>query len=397
MAQATRAPRNSAGTSPTDAPRTSAAGTRMPGRRPDRSGSRPTQADVAREAGVSQATVSMALNGGPEARTRLTDDTRRRVLEAVENTGYWGNLAAQNLAGRSTSVLGVFTYEPVFPHAASDFYYPFLRGIEAEAIHHDVDLLMFTSSPPQESGREGLSSWARRGRLRLSDGCILLGRHSHRKDLAELLAHDYPYVFIGRREADGAEVPYVGADYETATHRVTEHLIRGGHRKIALALEFPDLESDVDRRRGYRQALADAGLAPIELDARNGDGRDTRTVDVASLLDDIIGTGVTAAAVGPGIAADLRLEALRRGLAIPSDLSIARLGDPEQPGGNAIDWTGFSIPRHEMGEEAVWLLLRHLQNPDDPGPIHTTLECRCSVGTTTAPVATTHQSEDETA
>src|SRR5690606_7836005 len=195
------------------------------GRHTSTVGSRPTQADVARTAGVSQATVSMALNGGPESQGRLTDETRQRILAAVEETGYWGNLAAKQLAGGRTSIFGVFTYEPVFPHDTGDFYYPFLRGIEAEALQHDVDLLLFTSSHGGDSGssRDGLRDWARRGRLHLADGCLLFGRHSHRRDLSELLAHDYPFVFIGRREADGAEVPYVGADYSRATEEVVEH------------------------------------------------------------------------------------------------------------------------------------------------------------------------------
>ncbi|GAA1308925.1 LacI family DNA-binding transcriptional regulator [Brachybacterium tyrofermentans] len=341
--------------------------------------SRPTQADVARTAGVSQATVSMALNAGPEAMGRLTEETRQRILAAVEETGYWGNLAAKQLAGGRTSVLGVFTYEPVFPHAASDFYYPFLQGIEAEALGHDVDLLLFTSSHNSRSGAggEGLRDWARRGRLHLADGCILFGRHSQRRDLAELLAHDYPFVFVGRREADGAEVPYVGADYEQATVEIVEHLADLGHQRIALALEFPEHESGVDRRRGFDRAIQETGAVPLILDG---------TVEhTGALLDDMLGTGTTAIAATPDIAATLRLDALRRGLSIPADLSIARLGDPEKPDGSTVGWSGFSIPRHEMGTGAVQMLLRHLQSPARPGETQVLLRCEVRASSTTGP------------
>lgn len=340
---------------------------------------RPTQADVARAAGVSQATVSLALNAGSAARHRLTEPTRERILAAVEETGYWGNLAAKQLAGGRTSVLGVFTYEPVFPHAASDFYYPFLQGIEAEALGHDVDLLLFTSSHNSGSGRsrEGLRDWARRGRLHLADGCILFGRNSERRDLSELLAHDYPFVFVGRREADGAQVPYVGADYESATVEVVERLTGLGHRRIALALEFPEHESGIDRRRGFDRAIRETRAVPLLLDGTSSQPR--------VLLDDVLGTGTTAIVATPDLAATLRMDALRRGLAIPADLSIARLGDPEKSDASAVEWSGFSIPRFEMGTGAVQMLLRHLQSPTRPGRSQILLPCSVTTGRTIGP------------
>jgi len=342
---------------------------------------RPTQADVARAAGVSQATVSMALNPGPEARGRLTEETRRKILAAVEDTGYWGNLAAKHLAGGRTSVFGVFTYEPVFPHDSSDFYYPFLRGIEAEALRQDVDLLLFTSSHGGTGeGREGLRDWARRGRLHLADGCLLFGRHSHRRDLTELLTHDYPLVFIGRREADGVQVPYVGADYGSATEQVLEHLAELGHRRIALALEFPEHESGIDRRQGFDRAAERLGVTPLHLDGT--------TTEVESLLEDVLGTGTTAIAATPDLSSTLRLLALSRGLSLPADLSIARLGDPESPHGSAVHWSGFTIPRHEMGAESVQMLLRLLQNPSRPGETQILLPCTVTAGSTTGPART---------
>jgi DNA-binding LacI/PurR family transcriptional regulator len=346
---------------------------------------RPTQADVARAAGVSQATVSMALNAGDAARHRLTDETRRRVLAAVEETGYWGNLAAKQLAGGRTSVLGVFTYEPVFPHSANDFYHPFLQGIEAEALGHDVDLLLFTSIHNSGRGRdrEGLRDWARRGRLHLADGCILLGRHSERRDLTELLAHDYPLVFVGRREADGAQVPYVGADYASATEAVVRDLAERGHRRVALALEFPDHESGVDRRAGFEHGVQDTGITPLHLEG----GVD----DAPQLLTDVLGTGTTAIVATPDLAAALRMDALRRGLQIPADLSLARLGDPEHHDPTAVAWSGFSIPRHEMGAGAVQMLLRRLHSPHRPGEAQILLPCTPSTGRTIGPAPTTSQ------
>src|SRR5690625_4032710 len=226
---------------------------------------RATQADVARLAGVSQTTVSMVLNGTGVAERRVREEVRARVMDAIEVTGYAANPIAQRLAGGRTSIVGVYTYEPVFPHAGADFYYPFLEGVEDEAEHAAVDLLMFTSLSAR-SGRRLLSSGGIR-RLRVADGCILLGRRSYPEDLAELLRQDFPFAFVGRREAPGGQVPYAAADYGAATSQVVEHLLALGHRRIVLINEFTGHESIEDRIHGYRQAMTSAGLQPVRLDA----------------------------------------------------------------------------------------------------------------------------------
>src|SRR5690554_6021006 len=228
-------------------------------------GRRATQADVARLAGVSQTTVSMVLNGTGLAERRVSEEVRERVLDAITVTGYAANPSAQRLAGGRSSIIGVYTYEPVFPHAAGDFYYPFMEGVEDEAERSGVDLLMFTSM----SGRAGKSlvSTGRVARLRVADGCVLLGRRSYPEDLAELLRQDFPFAFVGRREAPGGQAPYAAAAYGDATRAVVERLLELGHRRIVLVNEFTGHESIEDRARGYRDGMAAAGLQPVTFDA----------------------------------------------------------------------------------------------------------------------------------
>ena len=345
------------------------------------SASRPTQADVARAAGVSRASVSLALSGTPEAQRRLTaKGTQAADPGGRGGDGILGKPCGEASCGESDLGAGRLYFQRVFPHEASDFYYPFLQGIEAEAAVHGVDLLLFTSTPSSDAGREGLRSWARRGRLRLADGSILFGRHSVRRDLSELLAHDYPFVFIGRREADGAEVPYVGADYEAATVQVVEHLLELNHRRIAIALEFPGHESGVDRRTGFDKAMHDAGATGLVLDG----GR----ADAPGLLDDLLGLRATAVVTTPDLASRLRLEALGRGMDIPGDLSIARLGDPERQNGSGVDWTGFTTPPGmRSGAASVGMLLRHLDSPTRSGEAQILLPCTFRAGATTGPTS----------
>src|SRR5262245_48484111 len=111
-------------------------------RRPAR---RPTQADIARLAGVSQATVSVVLNGR-DSDVRISPATRERVLTVIREWGYVANPSARSLAGGRNRIIGVHTFEPVFPTTSVDFYFPFLLGMEQEAADLGYDLLLFTSA-----------------------------------------------------------------------------------------------------------------------------------------------------------------------------------------------------------------------------------------------------------
>ena len=170
--------------------------------------------------GVSQATVSVVLNGRSDSEVKIAPETRDRVLRAIAETGYVADPVARRLAARHNRIIGVFTYEPVFPSGNSDFYHPFLVGIEQRAEALGCDLLLLTSAPVLDGRRRIFSH---DNRLRLADGCVLLGRSLDRDELAKLVADGLPFVSIGRRDDAGGPVPYVGADYAAAVAELVRH------------------------------------------------------------------------------------------------------------------------------------------------------------------------------
>ncbi|NUT38185.1 MAG: LacI family DNA-binding transcriptional regulator [Hamadaea sp.] len=309
---------------------------------------RVTQADVARMAGVSQATVSLVLKRDTE---RVGEQTRRRVLDAITRTGYSANPIAQRLAGGRNRIVGVFTYEPVFPRGGG-FYHPFLVGIEEEAERCGVDLLLFTSAQVQ-GGRRTLSGKSR-AHLSITDGCVLLGHSEDKRELVHLLDDGLPFVFVGRRELPGAaDLPYVGADYVRATGDVVRLFTGRGHERIGFVGELSDRESIQDRLAGYRSAMRDAGLRPTAFDPA-----DLSPAEILDIARDNRLTGLVLAEAHR--AGGLRAAAAERGLSVPGDLSLAVLGQPETPlpgwdSGTA--WSGFRIPREEMGAQALRLLV----------------------------------------
>ncbi|MEV0157295.1 LacI family DNA-binding transcriptional regulator [Micromonospora sp. NPDC050686] len=302
---------------------------------------RVTQRDIARMAGVSQATVSLVLNNRTDADVRIAPETRDRVLRVIAETGYAADPVARRLAARFNRIIGVFTYEPAFPSGSRDFFHPFLLGIEEYAERVGCDLLLFTSAPVVDGRRR---IFHQDNRLRLADGCILLGREIDGAELHRLNRDGFPYVAVGRRDDAGGAVPYVGADYAAAVARLVELALRRGHRRLTYVGMGMTAESSQDRRRGFVAASATAESA-----------RQVSAVATAAdaTLDDLLADGSTAAFVEDfATAVALESAARRRGLTVPGDLSIVTLGDPTVPVPTDIAFTGFHIPREEMGRQA---------------------------------------------
>ncbi|MGV9779018.1 LacI family DNA-binding transcriptional regulator [Streptosporangium sp. NPDC003464] len=329
-----------------------------------------TQQDIARMAGVSQTTVSLVLNNRADADTRISPETRERVLRAIRQTGYVADPAARRLADRRNRILGVFTYEAVFPAEDADFYHPFLLGIEERAEEAGCDLLLFTGAGAAGGRRRIFNGDSR---VRLADGCLLLGRNVDRDDLARLLSEGVPFVSVGRRDDAGAPVPYVGADYLPAVRALVERAVRLGHRRLAYVGPGTGAESSADRLRGFRGAVAAAGVDGIRVPTAD------RTPD--GLLDELAGAGATAAFVeewADGLA--VARAARERGVAVPGELSLLALGAPTRPA--RLDFTGFRIPRREMGRRAVELLAEVLESGGTPQEL---LPCELVDGATLAP------------
>jgi DNA-binding LacI/PurR family transcriptional regulator len=337
---------------------------------------RPTQVDIARATGVSQATVSLVISGG-QASGQVAEQTRRAVLDAAAELGYTVNAAARSLKGGRNRMLGLYTFEPVFPVDQRDFYFPFLLGVEEATAEFGYDLLLFSSvtSGERRIYSDGIN------RLKVADGCVLLGRHIDRAVLADLVHEDFPFVFVGRREVPGVELSYVAPDYVGATRDLVRRLTGLGHRRLAYLRPADHQEPTRDREAGFREGLAEAGLPdqPVH-ELPDGTGTEAADAALAALLEQWLADGVTALLVEPS-EDDAAIAALERvaagaGVRIPEDLSVALLGDPAPSGGarsgagqDAVpgrDWTRFTLPREDMGRAAVGLLLELLDADDGP-------------------------------
>jgi DNA-binding LacI/PurR family transcriptional regulator len=332
-----------------------------------------TQRRIAELAQVSQTTVSLVMNGKADS-SHIPPETVERVLAIVADSQFVADPAARRLAGAANRIFGIFTYESAFPSESVDFYTPLLTGIEAAAEHAGHDLLLFTSAPV-ENGRRHL--FHPNNRLRLADGCLLLGREMDSEELTRLVRLEFPFVAVGRRDTE-IPVPYVGVDYVSATAALVADALREGHRDFYyLHLESTG-ESVVDRQTGFYRELMNSSArfeaGPVSSATLRAAWEEAKVWRPSVLFVE-----------DPDHAESIHRWATAEGLRIPDDLSMVVLGEHSRPENRDVDFTRLSAPRIELGSRAVQALSRMLGDDAPAEPIQELLECPLEAGSTLAP------------
>jgi LacI family transcriptional regulator len=278
--------------------------------------SRPTQADVARAAGVSQTAVSYILNG--KTSTTISDATRRRVLAVIDELGYVPDLTARSLRSRRT-----MTIAAIIPDITNPFFPEFVRGIQDVAQTASYDVITYNTDGQRARELNAVDA-ARRGRV---DGLILSSYQLTPEDLAPTVAQAVPMVILG--EPDDLPLPtdaacdrvYVPGD--EGAFAVTSYLADRGHRRIATIVGSQHLANGERRVAGYRRALADHGLAFDEALLRWGDWSEASGFTGMNDLLTVAPRPTAVFAANDLMAVGAMLAAKAAGLRIPADVAIA--------------------------------------------------------------------------
>jgi LacI family transcriptional regulator len=347
---------------------------------------RPILADVAHLAGVSSATVSAVVNHTTGRNIRVSAETRQRVWDAVAKLRYVANPAARILAGGENRILGIFTYEPIFPFQHHDFYYPFLQGIEEEAEAQGYQLLLFTNVTNVNGQRSIYHDDT--NLLYMANGSILLGLNENKSELRRLQEEGYPFVYVGRRAVPGTTISYVAGDYASVTQELTQRLVALGHRRLVYIAPPPRIESSVDREVGLSRACQECGLTQDEVLILHIPTEELTPEKVQAL----VAAGITAALIEFDDQCQAVLQGLHAlGLSVPQDFSIVLLGNPHHAWDHSLNWSMFTVPRREMGMEAVRMLVQRLVHPEDANPHCVYLPCEIVEGQTVAAPCLTHE------
>lgn len=281
----------------------------------------PTIKDVAKEAGVSTATVSYALNGHTKM---VSEKTRRSVLAVAERLGYRADVGARNLKTRRTGLLGYawHTNPTDEPHwILQQFIYYLAQAAEQQNYH----LLTFTHSENSSIGiyEELIQS----GRV---DGFIVAETGMNDPRIRFLLDKSFPFVAFGRSNPEWS-FSWVDTDGVAGARLATEHLITQGHRRIAFWGWSGGSLAGAYREQGYLQALATARISRDDTLMIYQKLTDFTEAFIHNVFDNWRKTEndfpTAIVTVSDDIAIRVSNVALQRGMMIGEDLSIIGFDD----------------------------------------------------------------------
>ena len=279
---------------------------------------RPTQADVAQIASVSQAVVSYVLNG--DRSRSVAPDTRQRVLAAVAELGYVPDRTARSLRQRRT-----FTIAGIIPDITNPFYPAFERGVQDVAEAHGYDLITYNTDGKRDKELRAIRS-VREGRL---DGVILTGFHLTLEDVLPLVADGIAVVFNGEAGFDpvAAGIDQVRIDNALAAETIVTWLLDRGHTRVGMIAGEEGTFPREGRVRGYTRALAQRAIPLDPILVRSAEfsvaGGYEATGDLLQL--DLRPTALFAANDLMAMGAMIRLR--EAGLRIPEDIAVAGYDD----------------------------------------------------------------------
>lgn len=307
--------------------------------------------DVAKEAGVSHATVSRVINN----KDIVKPSTRQRVMKAMDKLGYQANVQARALAGGSSKVIGLLVHGLGNPYIGQ-----LTHGIDEECNRVHYDMMLYTTRR-QSSKEAGYANLLMKG---VTDGLLIILPQRPDSYLDFLREKEFPYVLVDYRSEDERDSSVICNNFRGA-YRAVEHLWELGHRRIACITGPEDTHSGQERLKGYQQALTDKGL-PIDpaLIARS-DFMQLGGFQAAGRLFDSLMEAPTAVFACSDLMALGCIDAARaRGLRVPDDLSVVGFDDIPQASYLHLPLTTVHQPLAEMGRIATRMLLDKIQNPD---------------------------------
>ncbi len=209
--------------------------------------------ELASHLGLSQTTVSRALNGYPEVSPR----TRQMVSDAARRFGYRPNPAARHLATGKAGAIGYVM--ATGPDVQSDPHFmEFLSGVGEFALTHNLDIHLSPTLPQYEE-----PTYRRLASARQVDAVFVSSPVGKDRRISILQEIGLPFIVHGRSEGVGVPYDFLDIDNEGGFHDAARLLIDLGHRRIALINGNDGMTFADHRLRGYRRAMEAAGL-PVE-------------------------------------------------------------------------------------------------------------------------------------
>lgn len=301
--------------------------------------------DVAREAGVSMATVSRVVNNNPNVKPQ----TRKKVFEAIERLGYRPNAVARGLASKKTTTVGV-----VIPDISNSIFAEIARGIEDIANMYHYNIILCNADKKKEKEIRVINTLLEKQ----VDGLLFMGGTVTEDHIQAFQSAAVPIVLCATTDENRA-IPSVDIDHEGAAFDAVSTLIRHGHREIAMISgTLQDPANGYARFQGYKRALETAGITYQEDLVRIGNYRYESGVEAMKYF---LGlkqkpTAIFAATDEMAIGAIHSIQ--DQGLKVPDDFSIISVDNIRMASMVRPLLTTVAQPMYDIGAVAMRLLTK---------------------------------------
>ncbi len=335
---------------------------------------------LAERLGLSQTTVSRALNGFPE----VAETTRQRVIEAAAAMNYRPSLSAASLATGKSWTIGHIV--PLAEHRMMNPHFTdFISGAGETYASHDYEMLIKVIPAADEA--RAYSELAARKRV---DGVVVHGPLSEDPRIELLQRLGIPFVVHGRSDGEKHDYAWLDVNNRSAFRRATRLLIDLGHERIALLNGLEAMNFAKRRREGYEAAMRDAGLQIDKRLIASADMVEPYGHDTADRLlkseDPPTAFIASSILVALGIARAIN----KAGLRIGQDVSVIAFDDclsflqPEGPSAQPPYFTSMQSSIRDAGKRVAQMLIDQINNRDEPFA-QELWEAQLVLGSTTGP------------
>jgi len=304
--------------------------------------------EIAKEAGVSIATVSMILNNKDKS---ITDATRIRVMSIVKKYNYVPNAMAGSLVTQRTRIVGL-----ILPDITNPFFPGIARGAEDKANESDYSLIFCNTDDRLEVEEKYIESLTKK----MADG-IIIAHSSNSVKMSEILERcKVPVILIDRDFNSDNTLGKVLVNNLEGAYKAVEYILSKGYKKIAYLSGSLKTQTALDRFSGYKNALSDNGIVYNERIVKFGEyktdwGKDGVNKLLSEREDfDAIFCGNDLIAIGA------IKELKEKGLNIPHDVGVMGFDDIYMAGLIEPSLTTVRQPNYNMGYKAMELLLEIL-------------------------------------
>lgn len=334
---------------------------------------------LATKLGLSQTTVSRALNGYPE----VSEATRQRVAEAARIHNYRPNTRAKSLATGRAMTIGHVIPVSVQHEMVNPIFGDFIAGAgETYAKHgYDMSLSLVNDRDEERVYRKLLAE-------RSVDGIIVHGPTINDPRINLLSAIGLPFVVHGRSSRVATPYSWLDVNNHSAFRRATDFLLDLGHRRIALVNGLEDMDFAWRRRTGYLAALSGRQVPVDAALMFSSEMTETFGFDCARRLLDLPAPPTAVLVSSMIMAIGVRRALHDRGLQIGRDVSVVVHDDDLSYLKNGTDVPLFTATRssvREAGRQCAELLMDQIANPGT-GPVTRLLESELIMGQSTGPL-----------